>query len=71
MIKWMIKIVKVNKLYRNSSLMSIFYPCVSKRNDEISMRGKTPTCQTRNGYISSGGKAAFLVQRGRSAIFRR
>ena len=38
----MIKIVKVNKLYRNSSLMSIFYPCVSKRNDEISMRGKTP-----------------------------
>ena len=52
----MIKIVKVNKLYRNSSLMSIFYPCVSKRNDEISMRGKTPTCQTRNGYIYLAGE---------------
>ena len=31
------------------------------------MRVKTPMCQTRNGYLRSEGKAAFLVQRGRSA----
>ena len=38
-------------------------------NNEISMRVKTPMCQTRNAYLPSQGKAAFLVQRGRSAIF--
>ena len=32
------------------------------------MRVKTPMCQTRNGYLRSEGKAAFLVQRGRSAM---
>ena len=35
------------------------------------MRVKTPMCQTRNGYLRSEGKEAFLVQRGRSAISRR
>ena len=28
-------------------------------------------CQTRNGYLHNEGKAAFLVQRGRSAIYQR
>ena len=41
------------------------------RNNEISMRVKTPMCQTRNGYLLSEGKAAFLVQQSRPAIFRR
>ena len=42
----MIKIVKVNKLYLNSLLVSIVSPCVPKRNDEISMRVKIPMCET-------------------------
>ena len=67
---WMIKIVKVNKLYLNSLLVSIVWACVSKRNDEISMRVKIPMCETGNGYLHNEEKA-FLVQQGRSAIFRR
>ena len=53
----MIKIVKVNKLYLNSLLVSIVYPYVSKRNNEISMRVKTLTSQTRNGYLHNEKKA--------------
>ena len=41
--------------YLNSLLLSIVYLCLSKRNNETSMRVKTPTCQTRNGYLHSGG----------------
>ena len=52
-----IYIVKVNRLYLNSLLVSIVYPCVSKQNNEISMRVKTPTCQTRNGYLNNEKRA--------------
>ena len=68
---WRIKIVKINKLYLNTLLLSIVLPCVSRRNNEISMRVKALTCQTRNGYLHSEGNVAFLVQRGRSAMFWR
>ena len=57
---WMIKIVKVNELYLNSLLLSIVYLCLSKRNNEKSMRVKPPTCQTRNGYLHSGGRKPSL-----------
>ena len=50
---WMIKIVKVDKLYLNSLLLSFVYPCLSKRNKETSMRVKTSTCQTRNVFLHS------------------
>ena len=56
---WMIKIVKVNELYLNSLLLSIVYLCLSKRNNETSMRVKTPTCQTRNDYLHSGGDGSL------------
>ena len=69
---WVIKIVKVNKLYLNYLLVSIVnrvsrsgtmkYPCEWKHR---SVQQEMLT------YLRSEGKAAFLVQRGRSAIFRR
>ena len=54
---WMIKIVKVNKLYLNSLLVSIVNG-VSRSG--TSMRVKTPMCQTRNGYLRNEGRQPFL-----------
>ena len=47
----------MNRLYLNSLLVSIVYPCVSKQKNEISMRVKTPTCQTRKGYLNNEKRA--------------
>ena len=57
---WMTEIVKVGNLYLNSLPVSIVYLCVSKRNNEISMRVKTPTCQQEMVTYIAGGKVAFF-----------
>ena len=47
---WMIKIVKVNKLYLNSLLVSI-----------VNIDVKRPMCQTRNGYLHNEEKAESIL----------
>ena len=59
--RWPVGLVLANCRWRGAVL----------HNTEISMRVKTPMCQTRNCFLHNEKKAVFLVQQGRSAIFRR
>ena len=63
---WMIKIVKVNKLYLNSLLVSI----VNRVSQSGTMKynGKTPMTQTRNGYLHNEEKAESVLF---SKVFQR
>ena len=47
--------------------------CLEAEQFEITLRVKTPMCQTRNGYFHNERKAEpfFLIQRGLPTIFRR
>ena len=62
------KIVKVNKLYLNSLLVSIVNRVYQSRTMKYQREWKHRCVKQKKSYLRSEGKAAFLVRRVRSAM---